>query len=138
VAGIVLATTLVVCPAIASAQDEEKVAPPPPNGSGTIALRDVVRMTVKASPDDKAAVARIAHADAESDIVSSGYLPKLDAGVRGGASTERGSFLFRRDQYVVNSLNAEARAGVHWTVYDFGRTSAASSAADAARTAAER
>lgn len=136
VAGVALAAMLVVYPAVAHAQDEDK--PTASAAVGTVSLRDVVRMAVKSSPDEKYAEARVARADAEVDVASSGYLPRVEAGVRGGAATERSTFLFRQSQFVVNSVHGEARAGARWTVYDFGHTSNAVSAADAARSSAER
>jgi len=139
VASAVLAAMLVVYPAVANAQDDEKASPVlPASASGTVSLRDVVRMAMKSSPDQKLAEARVARAEAESDLAASGYLPRVDAGVRGGGNTERSTFLFRQSQFVVNSAHAEARGGAHWTVYDFGHTGNAVDAADAAHTAAER
>ncbi|MBS2017643.1 MAG: TolC family protein [Deltaproteobacteria bacterium] len=135
VASTMLVALLAVYPAVASAQDEEK---PTASAAGTVSLRDVLRMAVKASPDQKLAEARVARAEAEAELAMSGYLPRLEAGVRGGAGTERSTFLFRQNQFVVNSAHAEARGGLRWTALDFGHTSNAVSAADASQASAER
>ncbi|MBX3187578.1 MAG: TolC family protein [Labilithrix sp.] len=126
-----LAAALVVYPALARAQDGESTA------AGMISLRDAVKMAVKASPDEQAAAARVARADAEEDIAVAGWLPRAEVGVRGGASAERGTFLFRQDHFVINSAHGEARAGLRWTVFDFGRTSNAASAAEATHASAK-
>lgn len=118
-------------------EEEPEGVAPSARGSGALDLREVVRMALRAAPEDRAAAAAVARAEAQGDLASSAYLPRLDAVVRGGGQLERGTFLFREDSYVVGSGHVEARGSMRLQIYDFGRTSNAVSAAEASRVSAE-
>jgi len=132
--GAGLATALACAAGRATGQDDGAA---PPRAAGTLALREVTRMALRASPEDRVAVAQMARAEAESDAASAAYLPRADVGVRAAGQIERGNLLLRQETYVVHGGFAEARAGVRWQLHDFGRTAAIGAAADASRAAAQ-
>jgi outer membrane protein TolC len=119
-----------VLPAVARAQDEQP-------SSRVLTMRDAMRMAISASPDAHAADARVDRADAEHDLAVSRYLPTAEASVRAGGITTQDTLIFRRDHYTLTTGYVEGRADVRWTLYDFGRTSNAVSAADASKRGAE-
>jgi len=100
-------------------------------------MREIVAMATKTSPDVKAAQARIARADADSDVASTRYLPTLEAQVSGSGDAVQDTFLLSRQHFTQTTSAAEGRADVRWTIWDFGRTSNAVGAADASRESAE-
>lgn len=125
----------ILYPAVATAQDEDSRT-----SGGTaraLTLREVVAMATKSNPDAVIAQARIDRAEADSALASSRYLPSIDARVSGGGNAVQDTLIFRRDHFTMATAHAEGRVDLRWTLFDFGRTSNAVAAADAATDSAE-
>jgi outer membrane protein len=146
--GRLIAGVLACLGVIGSLDQEAHAAQPAQSGSGatsaaeTLTFARAIELGLKRSPQLAAARARSESADARTTQARAGYFPTLNASLSGGGATVRDTQPAPppSDQvfvYVTNSFSATAAVSLRWTLWDFGRTSNAATAADAAFRAAQ-
>jgi outer membrane protein TolC len=104
----------------------------------SLTLGRALSMVAKRSPRVFAAKARTEAADARITRARAGYLPSAYAELHGTASsaTQNAQQADSAVSFDTQSVAAGGRLGVRWTLWDFGRTSSRSAAANASHDAA--
>jgi outer membrane protein TolC len=121
------------------AQAQTQPATAPAGTTRALTLADAIALAKSRAPHVHAAFAKIAAAEASVDRAKAGHLPLLSASGTGTALYSQGPLFvsgLTTTNENVTALSAQAAINLSWTLYDFGRTSAAIDSAHAGMTAA--